>query len=120
VEPPVPFPFPPAPPSHRITIVSWSAACACLAAIIGAARVSPLFFSHILFKSILFLSSNSFFSILRAKQLYLTGLDQLYREQAKQLKNQIRRAEKAEQELEIQWRRTIEAEAQAESSLAPL
>jgi hypothetical protein len=45
--------------------------------------------------------------------IYLTGLDRLYREQAKQLKHQIRRAEKAEQELEIQWRRTIEAEAQA-------
>jgi hypothetical protein len=52
--------------------------------------------------------------------IYLTGLDQLYREQAKQLKHKIRRAEKAEQELEIQWRRTIEAEAQAESSLASL
>jgi hypothetical protein len=58
-EPPVPFPFPPAPPSRRITIVSRSAACACPAAIVGAAHVSPLFFSHILFKSILFLSSNS-------------------------------------------------------------
>jgi hypothetical protein len=52
--------------------------------------------------------------------IYLTGLDRLYREQAKQLKHQIRRAEKAEQELEIQWRRTIEAEAQAESSLESL
>jgi hypothetical protein len=52
--------------------------------------------------------------------IYLTGLDRLYREQARQLKHQIRRAEKAEQELEIQWRRTIEAEAQAESSLASL
>jgi hypothetical protein len=52
--------------------------------------------------------------------IYLTGLDPLYREQAKQLKHQIRRAKKAEQELEIQWRRTIEAEAQAESSLASL
>jgi hypothetical protein len=59
VEPPVPFPFPLA-PSRCITIVSWSAACACPAAIVGAARVSPLFFSHILFKSILFLSSNFF------------------------------------------------------------
>jgi hypothetical protein len=59
VELPVPFPFPPAPPSHRITILSRLAACACPAAIVGAARVSPLFFSHILFKSILFLSSNS-------------------------------------------------------------
>jgi hypothetical protein len=52
--------------------------------------------------------------------IYLTGLEQLYREQAKQLKHQIHRAEKAEQELEIQWRRTIEAEAQAESSQASL
>jgi hypothetical protein len=43
--------------------------------------------------------------------IYLIGLDQLYREQAKQLKHQIRRAEKAKQELEIQWGRTIEAEA---------
>jgi hypothetical protein len=47
VEPPVPFPFPPAPPSRRITIVSRSAACACPAATVSAARVSPLFFSHI-------------------------------------------------------------------------
>jgi hypothetical protein len=60
MEPPVPFPFPPAPPSRRITIVSRSAACACPAVIVDAARVSPLFFSHILFKSILFLSSNFF------------------------------------------------------------
>jgi hypothetical protein len=60
VEPPVPFPFPLAPPSHCITIMSRSAACTYLAAIVGAARVSPLFFSHILFKSILFLSSNLF------------------------------------------------------------
>jgi hypothetical protein len=52
--------------------------------------------------------------------IYLTSLDRLYHEQAKQLKHQIRRAEKAEQELEIQWRRTIEAKAQAESSLASL
>jgi hypothetical protein len=52
--------------------------------------------------------------------IYLTGVDQLYREQARQLKHQIRRAEKVEQELEIQWRRTIEAEAEAESSLASL
>jgi hypothetical protein len=56
-EPPVPFPFPLAPLSCHVTIVSRSAACTCLAAIVGAARVSPLFFSHILFKSILFLSS---------------------------------------------------------------
>jgi hypothetical protein len=59
-EPPVPFPFPLAPPSHHITIVSRSAACTCPAAIVGAARVSPLFFSHDLFKSILFLSSKFF------------------------------------------------------------
>jgi hypothetical protein len=52
--------------------------------------------------------------------IYLIGLDRLYHEQAKQLKHQIRRAEKAEQELEIQWRRTIEAEAQVESSIASL
>jgi hypothetical protein len=59
-EPPVPFPFPLAPPSRYITIVSRLAACTYLAAIVGAARVSYLFFSHILFKSILFLSSNFF------------------------------------------------------------
>jgi hypothetical protein len=52
--------------------------------------------------------------------IYLTSLDRLYSEQTKQLKHQIRRAEKAEQELEIQCRRAIEAEAQAESSLASL
>jgi hypothetical protein len=52
--------------------------------------------------------------------IYLTGLDRLYSKQTKQLKHQIRRAEKPEQELEIQWRRTIEDEAQAESSLASL
>jgi hypothetical protein len=52
--------------------------------------------------------------------IYLTGLDRLYSEQTKQLKHQIRRAEKAEQELEIQCRRAIEAEAQVESSLASL
>jgi hypothetical protein len=40
--------------------VSRSAACACPAAIVGAAHVSPLFFSYILFKSILVLSSNFF------------------------------------------------------------
>jgi hypothetical protein len=59
-EPPIPFPFPLAPPSHYITIMSRSAACACPAVIVGATRVSPLFFSHIFFKSILFLSSNFF------------------------------------------------------------
>jgi tRNA C32,U32 (ribose-2'-O)-methylase TrmJ len=52
--------------------------------------------------------------------IYLTALDRLYREQAKKLKHQIRRAEKAKQELEIQWRRTIEAKAQAKSSLPSL
>jgi hypothetical protein len=46
-EPPVPLSFPPAPPSCCITIVLQSAACACPAAIVGAAPVSPLFFSHI-------------------------------------------------------------------------
>ena len=34
--------------------------------------------------------------------IYLTGLDELYREQAAQLKHQIHRAEKATQELEEQ------------------
>ena len=34
--------------------------------------------------------------------IYLTGLDELYREQATQLKHQIHRAEKATQELEEQ------------------
>jgi hypothetical protein len=52
--------------------------------------------------------------------IYRTDLDRLYSEQAKQLKHQIRRAEKAEQELEVQFRRAMEAEAQAESSLASL
>jgi hypothetical protein len=60
VEPPVPLPFPLAPPSRYITIVSRSAACACPTAIVSAARMSYLFFSHILFKSILFLSENFF------------------------------------------------------------
>ena len=46
--------------------------------------------------------------------IYLTGLDQLYREQAAQLKYQIRRAEKAIQEMESQRIRAI----QAENSLA--
>ena len=48
--------------------------------------------------------------------IYLTGLDQLYREQAAQLKHQIRREEKAIQEMEEQWIRAI----QAENSLATL
>jgi len=39
--------------------------------------------------------------------IYLTGLDQLYREQAAQLKYQIRRAEKAIQEMEEQQIRAI-------------
>jgi hypothetical protein len=59
-EPPAPFPFPPTLPSRYITFVSRSAACACPAATVSAARVFYLFFSHILFKSILFLSSNFF------------------------------------------------------------
>jgi len=42
--------------------------------------------------------------------IYLTGLDQLYREQAAQLKYQIRRAEKAIQDMEVQWIRAIRAE----------
>ena len=42
--------------------------------------------------------------------IYLTSLDQLYREQAAQLKHQIRRAEKAIQEMEVQWIRAIRAE----------
>ena len=42
--------------------------------------------------------------------IYLTGLDQLYREQAAQLKYQIRRAEKAIQEMEEQQIRATRAE----------
>ena len=42
--------------------------------------------------------------------IYLTGLDQLYREQAAQMKYQIRRAEKAIQEMEEQRIRAIRAE----------
>ena len=48
--------------------------------------------------------------------IYLTGLDELYREQAEQLKHQIRRAEKATRELEEQRTRA----ARAEYSLAGL
>ena len=48
--------------------------------------------------------------------IYLTGLDQLYQEQAAQLKHQIRRAEKAIQDMEVQWIRAI----RAENSLAAL
>jgi hypothetical protein len=48
--------------------------------------------------------------------IYLTGLDQLYREQAAQLKYQIRRAEKAIQEMESQRIRAV----RAENSLAAL
>ena len=48
--------------------------------------------------------------------IYLTGLDQLYREQAAQLKHQIRRVEKAIQEMESQRIRAI----RAENSLAAL
>ena len=42
--------------------------------------------------------------------IYLTGLDELYREQAAQLRHQIHRAEKAIQELEEQWTRAVRAE----------
>ena len=48
--------------------------------------------------------------------IYLTGLVELYREQAAQLKHQIHRAEKATQELEEQRTRA----ARAEYSLAAL
>ena len=48
--------------------------------------------------------------------IYLTGLDELYREQEEQQKHQIRRAEKATQELEEQRTRA----ARAEYSLAAL
>ena len=48
--------------------------------------------------------------------IYLTGLDQLYREQAAQLKYQIHRAEKAIQEMKEQQIRAI----RAENSLATL
>ena len=42
--------------------------------------------------------------------IYLTGLDELYREQAAQLKQQVHRAEKATQELDEQRIRTVHAE----------
>ena len=48
--------------------------------------------------------------------IYLTGLDELYREQAEQLKHQIRRAEKTIQEMKEQQTRA----ARAEYSLAAL
>ena len=48
--------------------------------------------------------------------IYLTGLDQLYSEQVAQLKYQIRRAEKAIQEMEEQRIRAI----RAKNSLAAL
>ena len=48
--------------------------------------------------------------------IYLTGLDELYCEQAEQLKHQIRRAEKAIQEMEEQRIRAV----RAENSLATL
>ena len=48
--------------------------------------------------------------------IYLTGLDELYREQAAQLKQQVHRAEKASQELDEQRTRA----ACAEYSLAAL
>ena len=40
----------------------------------------------------------------------LTGLDELYCEQAAQLKHQIHKAEKATQEMEEQWTRAVRAE----------
>ena len=48
--------------------------------------------------------------------IYLTGLDELYREQVAQLKHQIRRVEKAIQDMEVQRKRAV----QAENSLAAL
>ena len=48
--------------------------------------------------------------------IYLIGLDELYRDQATQLKQQVHRAEKATQELDEQWTRA----AHAEYSLAAL
>ena len=48
--------------------------------------------------------------------IYLTGLDQLYREQTVQLKYKIRKAEKAIQEMEVQQIRAI----RTENSLAAL
>ena len=48
--------------------------------------------------------------------IYLTGLDQLYQEQAAQLKHQISRAEKAIQDMEAQQIRAI----RAKNSLAAL
>ena len=39
--------------------------------------------------------------------IYLTGLDELYREQAAQLKHQIHRVEKATQEMEEQRTRAV-------------
>ena len=42
--------------------------------------------------------------------IYLTGLDELYREQAAQLKQQIHRAKKAIQEMEEQRTRAVRAE----------
>ena len=42
--------------------------------------------------------------------IYLTGLDELYREQAAQLKQQVHRAEKATEELDEQRTRTVHAE----------
>ena len=42
--------------------------------------------------------------------IYLTGLDELYREHAAQLKHQIHRVEKATQEMEEQRTRAVRAE----------
>ena len=52
--------------------------------------------------------------------IYLNGLDHLYQEQATQLKHQLHRAEKAEQELELQRRRTMDAETQIAQTQAML
>jgi hypothetical protein len=54
--------------------VSRSAACACPAATVSAARVFYLFFSHILSESILFLSSKFFISFFPGLYLFLRGL----------------------------------------------
>lgn len=51
---------------------------------------------------------------------YLTGLDKLYQDTAGQLKHQIQRAEKAEQEMEVHRRRARIAQAQAEGRLTAL
>jgi hypothetical protein len=50
--------------------VSRSAVCACPTVIVDAARVSPLFFSHILSKSILFLFLTLFFLLALASSFF--------------------------------------------------